>query len=185
MVSVLAVGAAGPSAGLVVPQLAERGAHVRGLVRHEEQRAQVQARGAQEVVVGDLTDADQMRPALRGMDAAFYIAPAFIEHEADIGTAFVDAAVACGVRRIVFSSVIHPVLSALVNHAAKAPVEERILDSGLEYSFLHPALFFQMLGPRRDRRGGIPVGHLRARVRAAAQPARGGRRHRRGVGPPG
>jgi hypothetical protein len=30
------------------------------------------------------------------------------------------------VRRFVFSSVIHPVLGGLVNHAAKAPVEEAV-----------------------------------------------------------
>jgi uncharacterized protein YbjT (DUF2867 family) len=41
--------------------------------------------------------------------------------------------------------VIHPVLSALVNHGAKAPVEEAVLASDMEYVFLHPALFFQNL----------------------------------------
>ena len=40
---------------------------------------------------------------------------------------------------------IYPSLSALVNHAAKAPVEEAILTSGLEFTFLQPALFFQNL----------------------------------------
>jgi uncharacterized protein YbjT (DUF2867 family) len=54
-----------------------------------------------------------------------------------------EAARAARVRRVVFSSVIHPVLTDLVNHAAKARVEEAILDSGLDYVFLHPARFFQ------------------------------------------
>ncbi len=131
-----------------MPELTRRGADVRGFVRHERQAAQVEANGASQVVLGDLSDADSVRAALDGVDAAFYVAPAFVDHEADLGVGFVDAAVGCGVRRIVFSSVVHPVLSSLVNHAAKAPVEERILDSGLEYTFLHPALFFQMLGQR-------------------------------------
>jgi uncharacterized protein YbjT (DUF2867 family) len=39
--------------------------------------------------------------------------------------------------------VIHPILSALVNHQQKAPVEEALLTSGLEYTFLHPTVFFQ------------------------------------------
>ena len=55
----------------------------------------------------------------------------------------VEAAKAAGVRRFVFSSVIHPVLTELPNHAAKGPVEQAVLDSGMEYTFLHPALFFQ------------------------------------------
>lgn len=75
----------------------------------------------------------------------FYIAPAFQPDEIDLGLATVDAARAAGVSRIVFSSVIHPTLSALANHAAKAPVEEAILASDMEYVFLHPAIFFQNL----------------------------------------
>jgi len=39
--------------------------------------------------------------------------------------------------------VIHPILSALDNHAGKAPVEEALLTSGMEYVFLHPTVFFQ------------------------------------------
>ena len=78
-----------------------------------------------------------------GVERVFYVAPAFLPDEARAGVDFVAAAVTAGVRRFVFSSVIHPVLSALPNHAAKAPVEAAILDSGLEYTLLHPALFFQ------------------------------------------
>ncbi len=55
----------------------------------------------------------------------------------------VEAAKRAGVRRFVFSSVIHPTLIGLGNHAAKGPVEEAILASNMEYTFLHPTLFFQ------------------------------------------
>ena len=57
----------------------------------------------------------------------------------------VDTANRAGVRRFVFSSVIHPTLSALENPRAKGPVEEAILTSDMEFTFLHPALFFQDL----------------------------------------
>ena len=77
------------------------------------------------------------------MNRVFYIAPAFLPDEAGVGRGVVEACVAAGVRRLVFSSVIHPVLSGLSNHAAKAPVEEALLDSGMEYSLLHPGLYFQ------------------------------------------
>ena len=79
------------------------------------------------------------------MDSVFYVAPAFIADEAKVGQGMVEAAKRAGVRRFVFSSVIDPILSALVNHAAKGPVEEAILESGMEYALLHPALFFQGL----------------------------------------
>jgi uncharacterized protein YbjT (DUF2867 family) len=142
---VLAVGAAGAFAGLVVPELAKRGVHVRGLIQHAPQEQVVRKAGAAEVVIGDLANLADVEAAVKGMDAVFYIAPAFIENEAEIGTGMVAAAKRAGVRRFVFSSVIHPILSALENHIAKAPVEEAILESDMEYTLLHPTLFFQNL----------------------------------------
>jgi uncharacterized protein YbjT (DUF2867 family) len=143
--TVLAVGAAGPAAGLVVPELARRGARVRGLVRNAAHSAGVRARGAAEVVIGDLRDPSSLAAALDGADAVFYIAPAFIEDEAHIGRGMVAAARSAGVRRFVFSSVIDPVLGALSNHISKAPVEAAIIESGMEFALLQPALFFQNL----------------------------------------
>lgn len=140
---VLAAGAAGKNTHHVVPALAARSITVRAFVRGEADGEAARLAGAAEVAIGDLTDAASVAAALQGVDAAFYIAPAFMPAEETIGRSFVAAAIKAGVRRIVFSSVIHPVLSGLVNHAAKAPVEEAILDSGLEYTFLHPAIFFQ------------------------------------------
>jgi uncharacterized protein YbjT (DUF2867 family) len=126
-----------------VTALSGLGARVRGFVRDAQQGNEAQRLGAAEVVIGDLRDLRSVDAALAGVDAVFYIAPAFLPDEAEVGKRFVDAVVRSGARRIVFSSVIHPVLAELVNHAAKAPVEAAILDSGLEYALLHPALYFQ------------------------------------------
>lgn len=140
---ILVVGASGKFAGHVVPALAARGALVRGMIRKDDEGAAVRERGAAETVVADLTDPQSLAHALHGVERVFYIAPAFMPHEAEVGRDFVKAACDAGVRRIVFSSVFHPVISGLINHAAKAPVEETILDAGIEYSFLHPSLYFQ------------------------------------------
>jgi len=141
--TVLAVGAAGNFAGLVVPELAKRGAKVRGFVRSPSEVKIAQVAGAAEVVVGDLSKEENVRTAMKDVDRVFYIAPAFLPHEAEIGVRVVELAKDAGVRRFVFSSVIHPILSALANHAHKGPVEETVLNSGMEYTFLHPTLFFQ------------------------------------------
>lgn len=140
---ILAVGAAGKFAGLVLPELVRRGAIVRGLTKDAEHADSVRKNGAAEVAVGDLGDVDSLRAALEGIDRVFYIAPVFAPNEVRLGCNMVEAAKAANVRRIVFSSVIHPILTTLGNHAAKGPVEEAVLGSDLEYSFLHPTLFFQ------------------------------------------
>ncbi len=141
--TILAVGAGGKFAGLVIPELARRGARVRGFVHDPADADAVRAHGAHDVVIGDLADGASVVAALKGVDRVFYIAPVALPAEAHVGKAFVAASIAARVRRFVFSSVIHPVLSGLPNHAQKAPVEEAVLNSDLEYSFLHPTMLFQ------------------------------------------
>jgi uncharacterized protein YbjT (DUF2867 family) len=140
---ILAVGASGKFAGLVIPALVARGAVVRGLVKDAAKEALVRQHGAAEIAIGDLTDRASLDAALTGVDAVFYIAPAFIANEAEVGKSVVAAATQAGVRRFVFSSVIDPILSGLANHAQKAPVEEALLTAGMEYTLLHPTVFFQ------------------------------------------
>jgi len=141
--TILTVGAAGKFAGLVIPALKARGAHVRGFVRSAGDAATARGNGADEIATGDLGDAASVAAALDGATSVFYIAPVALPDEAETGQAFVAAVIAAGIRRLVFSSVIHPVLADLPNHANKAPVEAAILDSDLEYTFLHPTVLFQ------------------------------------------
>ena len=140
---VLAVGAAGKFAGLVVPELVKRGATVRGLTSKPEHAETARMNGAAEVAVGNLNDTGTLKAALEGVDRVFYIAPVFAPDEVQLGLNMVETAKSAGVRRIVFSSVIHPILSHLENHGAKAPVEEAIVASDMEYSILHPTLLYQ------------------------------------------
>jgi uncharacterized protein YbjT (DUF2867 family) len=93
--------------------------------------------------MGDLADTASLDAALDGVDAVFHIGPVFAPNEAQLGSNMVQAALRAGVRKFVFSSVIHPILSRLPNHAAKAPVEEALVNSGLEYTILHPTMLFQ------------------------------------------
>jgi len=148
---ILAVGASGKFAGMVVPELVKRGAKVRGFVGNAAEIEAVKAVGALDVVSGDLTNVASVSRAMEGVDRVFYIAPAFLPNEAKVGVAVVGAAKDAGVKRFVFSSVIHPVLSELANHAAKAPVEDAVLSSGMEYSFLQPTVFFQNFTGSWDR----------------------------------
>lgn len=143
--TVLAVGATGRLAGLVVPALAARGVRVRGLVRDEAGAAHVRERGASEIAVGDLRDPDSLAEAARGVDGVFHIGPAFHPDEARLGVNMVEAATRAGARAFVFSGVIHP-SNGLSNHAAKLPVEEAVQASGMRYTILQPARLYQNLG---------------------------------------
>jgi uncharacterized protein YbjT (DUF2867 family) len=139
------VGATGANAGLVLPELTKRDVTVRALVRDEQKAARAQANGATEVVLADLADPPSLASAVDGVDGVFHIGPAFASDEADMGVAMVEAARSGGVRKFVFSGVIHPSISAMTNHAAKQPVEEALYGSGLDFTVLQPAMFMQNL----------------------------------------
>lgn len=141
---VLMIGATGSTAGMVLPELVQRGVEVRALVRSEQEAADALSHGAAETARGDLLDPGSLRAAADGMDGVFHIGPAFAVDESAMGVSMVEAAVAAGVRRFCFSSVYHPSLS-LENHAAKRPVEEAVYHSGLEFTVLQPAMFMQTL----------------------------------------
>ncbi|HLU58839.1 MAG TPA: NmrA family NAD(P)-binding protein [Pseudonocardia sp.] len=140
--TVLVVGAAGKFAGLVVPELAARGAVVRGFVRGEAQAAIARKNGAAEAVLGDLRDERSLAEAMRGVDAVFHVGPAFAVDEARLGLNVVAAAQRTGVAKVVFSGVAHP-SDRLENHAAKRPVEDALFRSGLEFVVLQPVTLYQ------------------------------------------
>jgi len=142
---VMMVGATGPNAGLVLPALTARGVTVRALVRDDERAQVARQRGAAEVAIGDLRDATSLRAAVEGVDGVFHISPAFAPDEAEMGRAMVLAAKDAGVEKFVFSSVFHPSIGAMLNHAAKQPVEEAVYTSGMDSTVLQPSMFMQNL----------------------------------------
>jgi uncharacterized protein YbjT (DUF2867 family) len=141
---VLMVGATGRHAHWVLRELNQRGVSVRALVRNQQRADVARNNGAAEVAIGDLTEPTSLSLAAAGMDGVFHIGPAHAATEAEMGLAMVDAAAAAGVRKFVFSGVIHPSISAMTNHgAAKLPVEEALYSSELDFTVLQPARFMQ------------------------------------------
>jgi uncharacterized protein YbjT (DUF2867 family) len=144
-VRVLMVGATGRYAHHVLPELKQRGVKVRALVRSRESEKKARDYGVDETAIGDLGDARGLISAAVGVDAVFYIGPAFALRESDMGVTMVEAAKAAGVGKFVFSSVMHPSISKLTNHASKRPVEEALYESGMTFVVLQPAIFMQTM----------------------------------------
>ena len=142
---VLAVGAAGVSAGLVTRALADRGVEVRGLVHSREKIDVARSNGAAETVLADLNDRAALRDAVDGVDGVFHIIPAFVPDGGGIGLTLVEIAAEAKVARFVFSSVYHPSLTDLSNHRDKQPAERALYDSDLEFTILQPAMFMTQL----------------------------------------
>ncbi|WP_197381879.1 NmrA family NAD(P)-binding protein [Mycolicibacterium mengxianglii] len=144
---VVMIGATGRHAHWVLGELNRRGVQVRALVRNEERGEVALRAGAAETVIADLTRPDTLPDAVAGMDCVFHIGPAHVAKETEMGLAMVAAAEAAGVRKFVYSGVIHPSIADLWNHAAKLPVEEALYSSELTFTVLQPARFMQDFDP--------------------------------------
>jgi uncharacterized protein YbjT (DUF2867 family) len=97
---------------------------VRAIVRAESSASKLHSAYPEldVVAIGDyLGDAHGLDHALVGARVVWYNAPAFTPYAAPGAIAVVDAAMRAGVKHIVFCSVLHPLLTKLVNHKDKMP----------------------------------------------------------------
>jgi uncharacterized protein YbjT (DUF2867 family) len=140
---ILVTGAAGKTGRAVIRRLAAKGAPIRAFVRRPSQRQPTERIGAHEVIEGDLRSRETVAEAVRGIEAIYHICPNVHPDEVSIGRRIVAGALAAGVRRIVYHSVLHPQIEAMPHHWAKLRVEELLFESGLDYSILQPAPYMQ------------------------------------------
>src|ERR1700728_4029519 len=124
---------------LLVPKLLAAGQPVRACVQSTESAESLRALGVRDVVVGDISDPATMSRAVRGVEKIYHVGPTVHPRERDMGFAIVDAARAEGVQHFVFSSVLHAIITDLVQHEIKRDIEEHLLSSGLEFTILQPS----------------------------------------------
>ncbi len=96
-----------------------------------------------ECIAGDMDDPAIRALAVQGVDLVIHYAPPMHPREVAMGTGMIDAAVAAGVLRFIYISVIHPEIDDLVNHKAKLQVEGHLINSGLQWTVLRPQHYFQ------------------------------------------
>ena len=138
----------GQQGRLLVPKLVAAGHRVRALVRSEQSAAELRAAGVADVVTGELDQPDTIARAMSGVRTIYHVCPGIHPRERDLGMGWIDAAKANGVGHFVFSSVLHPSLTELVQHEIKRDIEEYLIGSGLEFTILQPAIY---MAPRRFR----------------------------------
>lgn len=140
---ILVTGAGGKTGRAVVRALAARNERVRALLRRQEQASDLKSLGTVEGVVEDLLDAVGMVRAMEGVHAVYLIAPNVHPEETRIGETVIAAARTAGVKRFVYHSVLHPQTREMPHHWQKLTLEEKLFESGLEYTILQPAAYMQ------------------------------------------
>jgi uncharacterized protein YbjT (DUF2867 family) len=140
---ILIVGASGAVGIPTIRALAKRGADLRALTSNEKSAANLRELGVQDAMVGDFRSDDDVKRAMTGADSVFLVTPRFTEDEAEIGLRTVAAAQAEGVGHFVFSSAFHPQMTKMNHHWTKLLIEEAVIESGLDFTILQPAMFMQ------------------------------------------
>jgi uncharacterized protein YbjT (DUF2867 family) len=135
----LVTAAHGNQGKLLIPRLLAAGANLRACVRSDESARILRTAGVTDLVVGDLSDPAVLAQAMNGVEKVYYIGPALHPSEREMGIAAIDAARTAGVQHFVFSSVLHPIITDLVQHEIKRDLEEYLVSSGMEFTILQPA----------------------------------------------
>lgn len=147
---ILVTGATGNVGKELTKQLSARNVHFRAMVRSAKNAEEMINLTNAEVVAGDFNDEKSIAIALDGVERAFLLTNSSEQAEAQQST-FVDVARRAGVKHIVklsqWAADADSPVRFLRYHAV---VEQKIKDSGLEYTFLRPNLFMQGLLGFRD-----------------------------------
>jgi uncharacterized protein YbjT (DUF2867 family) len=151
LVNVVIVGGHGQIAMRLAKILAERGDSPRGIIRKTEQAGELEAIGAEPIVL-DIENVDDIDDAFAGSDAVVFAAGAgpgsgpARKLTVDYGGAVksVDAAIAKEIRRFVIVSAIganHPESwseDMKPYYEAKADADKFVVESGLDYTVVRP-----------------------------------------------
>ena len=141
MSKIVVIGGTGTVGSQAVQELLKRGAEIRVMTRSSSRIASL-PKGV-EGVTGSMLEPASLPAVFAGAGELFLITPLDRDETAQ-GIDAVDAAVAAGVRRIVYLSVHQADKALTIPHfVSKLPIEGVIRASGVEYTILRPNNFYQ------------------------------------------
>jgi len=140
---ILLTGAAGKTGKAILNRLVPHGVRVRSLVRNEKQAQEIRYLGSKEVAIADLRDPQALSRAMEGVSRIYYICPNMAPDELEIGEILIRLAREHRVSRFVYHSVLHPHVEAMPHHWQKMRVEEKLFESGLDFTILQPCAYMQ------------------------------------------
>lgn len=143
----LITSANGKTGHALMAVLRGRGLEFRAMTRSDTSSAQLRERGAADVVVGDLRNRDDVVRACDCVEAAYFITPNFSPDEAAMADNLIGVCSDKGAR-VVLHSVIHPQIQVLPHHWSRLLVEEKVIDSHLDWVVLQPTTYMQNITPQ-------------------------------------
>ena len=144
---VLVTGASGQVGKHLLQAMSAKGIGSRAWIHSKRNKEAVLAAGAKEVYIGDLNLREDAVEAINGIDTVYFICNTANPHEDEIGAHLIETAKERGNITFIYHSVMHSLLSDMPHHKRKQAVEKTLVDSGIPYIIIQPAVFMQMLTP--------------------------------------
>jgi len=144
---ILITGASGQVGCAVIRALSKSGVETKAFIHSISNMEKVKEAGVTEIFVGDMSKEKDLREAFCGVDTVYYICSAANPKEDEIGRQMIQIAREAGNTYFVYHSVLHSVLQDMPHHKKKLHMEQLLVDSGLDFAIIQPAVFMQMLMP--------------------------------------
>ncbi|MGN0294230.1 MAG: SDR family oxidoreductase [Lachnospiraceae bacterium] len=144
---VLVTGAGGQVGTHILRAFSARGIRTRAWIHSERNQEAALAAGAAEIYIGDMTSREDIVEAMKGIDTVYYICNTANPQEDEIGAQLIETAKGIDNITFIYHSVMHSLLSDMPHHKRKLQVEKMLVDSGIPYVIIQPAVFMQMLTP--------------------------------------
>ena len=145
--SILLTGANGTTGRAILKKLVGLKQTVKVLICDRKQWPELKALGASGFAIGDMLDVDFVDSAVMGCNKVLHAGPFIHPEERQIADNLVAAAKLHHVQHFIYCSVLQPLRKGVSVHEVKLGVEAMIIESGLAYSILQPAVYMQYLIP--------------------------------------
>ena len=140
---ILVTGASGRTGRAVISALTNQKVAIRAFIRRKEVSKELRDLGADEIVVGDLFDFNDLAGSVSGCSKVIHICPPMNPGEAELAIQMTDTCIQCNVEKLVLYSVLHPLLSDVRHHHLKLKAEEYLINSDQTYTILQPGRYMQ------------------------------------------
>ena len=140
---ILITGANGKTGRAIIKALLSKGNRIKAFVHTTEQMTEIKSLGEMETVAGDMMDQKSVDEAFIGVNAVYHICSAVNPYEVEIGQKVIHAAQMAKTEHFVYHSVLHSVLQDMPHHQKKLMVEGLLVNSGIPYTIVQPAVLMQ------------------------------------------
>ncbi|MGB1582175.1 MAG: SDR family oxidoreductase [Solirubrobacterales bacterium] len=147
-------GSTGTVGGMVAARLADQGANLRLIVRDPSTAPSIV--GVDLATASDYSATDEMTDALRGSDTLFLVSGREAENRLEQHYSAIDAAIAAGVSRVVYTSFLGAAPDATFTLArTHYATEQALIQSGMSYAIQRQSLYLDFMPFMAGRDGVI------------------------------